>query len=219
MTDAEKIVELQRRVDELTQKLSTREWIGTIVAVLSFLFTIFVWWRSRANSAKAQTQADAALAEAQKANTLSEKSNALAEQANTLAQQSNLVHAGQAELALIEAIDEAWGKVDELGAELRSIIKGRPRSELNKGELRMVDSAETQLRGRLQGWLNKYEAACLLYRNKKLDPEQFKRYFHRKIREVMEAEDEDIKAVLNLGPTTPYKALVAVYQEFHDHGA
>jgi hypothetical protein len=143
-----------------------------------------VWWRSRTSSARAQAQAHAALGEARKANQLSEKANAFAEQANTLAQQSNLLHAGQAELALIQAIDEAWVKVEELGAELRSTIRGRPRSELNKADLRLVDSAETQLRSRLQGWLNKYEAACMMYRNKKLDADQFKKYFHRKIRVV-----------------------------------
>ena len=62
-------------------------------------------------------------------------------------------------------------------------------------------------------YLNTYDSACSKYLDDKVDKERFKKQYHKCIKDIV--EDEQFEYKLN-SLSSPYKALIKVYNEWND---
>jgi hypothetical protein len=117
------------------------------------------------------------------------------------------------ETSVLAQINQSRLRVAEVNQKLLDITRGRTPSNLNADEKRHIGGLETIYHEAVEVLLNTYELACGMYRDGKLDRERFRRQYFEEIKKLYDGGSQAYKDRLH-SPSTPYRAIQAVYEEW-----
>lgn len=104
---------------------------------------------------------------------------------------------GQIELMIEESISRSKDRISDL-----------------KLMDRKDDTYKQTLKVAIEEYINAYEKACSLYLDSKVDKERFKKQYHKCVKDIVEEKNfsEKFDKV-----SSPYKALLKVYEEWNNY--
>jgi hypothetical protein len=188
--------------------MDPKDWISIALAGLALLWGIiaFFWNRSGIDSNKKL---------AENADRNATEANTIAKQANALSEQAGRKLSAESEIALLNLINRARMRVNELAVKIADIQGGTKDTKLNADQTRQLNSMNSIYEEAVEALLNSYELACGLYLDKnKIDDERFRRQYHDEINRLYDFPDP-YRRLLH-APNTHYNAIRTVFNEWHN---
>lgn len=143
--------------------------------------------------------------------TQSDKVSAEAVQkAENLAQQANALAMGNVELYMNERITHTKERVSDISLQMSPLLA---KSSLTDDEENVKETFIHNFNLAIENNINAYEEACTKYLDGKVDRERFRRNYRREVRQLV--EDTAHKNYFD-GVTSPYKAILKVYDEWEN---
>lgn len=139
-------------------------------------------------------------------------SGEVARRMESLARTTAALEMANVELFMNERITNTKEKVAEISLQMTPLLSKQNRSSEEDAQIevfiRIFDAA-------VENNLNAYEETCAKYLDGKIDKERFIRTYRREIRQLVENESFKEKDYFD-GVTSPYKAILKVYDEWEN---
>lgn len=134
----------------------------------------------------------------------------MARQSNYLAGQSNKTSIASIEFVMNERLTATKERVSDLALSMAPLLAKDNRTAEDE---RMLEIYEHNFKLALENNLNTYEEICAKYLDGKVDRERFIRTYKREVRQLV--ENQEFKERFD-GVTSPYKAILKVYDEWEN---